>query len=117
MNTTDMNIDPTREEMQEFLAAQPCGENCADDIEIAIYWFACYWHGGQGSNLYSVLNTSPYSPGPIARLESEGDAVGMMYDALEVEYKMSTAHMRRLPGDDVTDTVTDTDPIRGGELT
>ena len=50
--------DPTRDEMLTALAG-------ADefDIEAAIYWFANDWHGGQWSNLYSALSTSPYRPG------------------------------------------------------
>jgi hypothetical protein len=109
--------DPTREEMQEFLNTQTCGEDGADDdIEIAIFWFAMYWHGGQTSNLYSVMSTSPYSPGPCGRLEDEGDMVQLMFDALEHEYTMRTDIVRRGPPEpDVTAEVTD--PIRGGALT
>ena len=58
----------------------------ADDIEIAIYWFANYWHGGQDSNLYHVLCTSPYTPGPMARLETEGETVQMILKALEATF-------------------------------
>ena len=49
--------DPTRDEMLTALKG-------ADefDAEAAIYWFANDWHGGQWSNLYSALSTSPYRP-------------------------------------------------------
>ena len=97
---TDQVRDPTREEMQEFLATQTCGEDCTDDIEVAMFWFAMYWHGGQGSNLYSVMSASPFSPGPVGRLESESGIVQFMYYALEAEYKISTDHVRRGPVDD-----------------
>lgn len=45
-------------------------DNPADDdadAYCAIYWFAAHYHNGQRSNLYSVLSTSPYTPGPIER--------------------------------------------------
>lgn len=45
-------------------------DNPADDdadAYCAIYWFANDYHSGQSSNLYSVLSTSPYSPGPLER--------------------------------------------------
>jgi hypothetical protein len=52
--------DPTRDEMLTALAGAGADEF---DIEAAIYWFAADWHGGQWSNLYSALSTSPYRPG------------------------------------------------------
>ena len=107
--------DPTREEMIEFLATQTCGEDMSDDIEVAIYWFAMYWHGGQSSNLYSVLSTSPYSPGPIGRLEGESDTVQSMFGALEAEFKTRTDHVRRGPDDH--EHGSEIDPIRRGALT
>ena len=52
--------DPTRDEMLTALAQSGADEF---DIEAAIYWFSTDWHGGQWSNLYSALSTSPYKPG------------------------------------------------------
>ncbi len=77
--------DPTHAEMMEALQSTIAmiGEGGEDDAEVAIYWFASAWHGGQWSNLYSALSTSVYSPGPISTLESEGDAVKMLYNELE----------------------------------
>ena len=77
--------DPTREEMLDALADTITlfGDGAANEAEIAIYWFANDWHSGQTSNLYSVLSTSSYIPGPIATLEDEGDVVGMLYRELE----------------------------------
>ena len=40
-----------------------------------IYWFAYAWHGGQYSNLYSVLSTCPFRPGPIANKPQDFFAV------------------------------------------
>lgn len=56
--------DPT---LQDMLAA--LGNPADDDVDAyaAIYWFASDWHGGQSSNLYSVLSTSPYKPGMMER--------------------------------------------------
>jgi len=93
--------DPTKQEMVRFLKKQYKGLMDASDIktegEIAIYWFANHYHGGQWTNLYSVLSTSPYSPGPITTLESEGDAVKMMYEDLVEEFG-GTASNPEKPG-------------------
>ena len=62
------------------------GNESKDDAEVAIYWFASDWHGGQWSDLYSILSTSPYRPGPFGTLESEGEQVEMMYHDLESEF-------------------------------
>lgn len=78
--------DPDHDEMSAFLKSQWDGDECADDAEVAIYWFANDWHGGQSTNLYSALSTSVFDPGPIATLESEGEQVRMMYLDLELEY-------------------------------
>jgi hypothetical protein len=117
--------DPTNEEMKTFLATQTCGEDMGDDITIAIYWFATYWHGGQTSNLYSVLSTSPYEPSRMGRLEGESDTVQYLFDGLEAEFKTRTDHVRRGPEEPVgyspdgkrivyPDAI---DPVRGGSLT
>ena len=107
--------DPTHEEMTEFLATQTCGEDMSDDIEIAIYWFAMYWHSGQSSNLYSALSTSPYHPGMDGRLEGESDTVQHMFDALEAGFRTRTDHVRRGPEDH--EQGSEIDPIRHGALT
>lgn len=61
--------DPTRRElMQELRKYAP--NNDEFDYEEAIYWFAADYHGGQGSNLYSVLSTSDYHPGITQRRPS-----------------------------------------------
>lgn len=77
--------DPTHDEMMEALkdTIAMLGDGAEDEAEVAIYWFANDWHGGQWSNLYSALSTSVYSPGPISTLESEGDVATMLYEELE----------------------------------
>ena len=52
--------------------------------EIAIYWFANDYHGGQSHPLYEVLSTSRYRPSCLARgIETEGDETAqMMYEDL-----------------------------------
>ncbi len=75
--------DPTREEMLEFLNACPFADEQDEfDREEAIYWFASNYHGGQSSNLYSALSTSPYNPGPIAR----GPSDLFLYDELRAAF-------------------------------
>jgi hypothetical protein len=78
--------DPTRDEMLAHLYGEFQDELQANgeadfrfDVEEAIYWFANDWHGGQNSNLYSVLCVSPYRPGPCATGPERDD----MYDSLE----------------------------------
>lgn len=63
------NDDPTKKEMINFLKKKYEGlldpeevEANEFDMEEAIYWFAHDYHGGQWSNLYSVLSTSDYNP-------------------------------------------------------
>lgn len=79
--------DPTLEEMVIALSTggytDPEDDNSLDIAE-AIYWFANDWHGGQNSNLYSVLSTSPFRPSPLASgPESPADE---LYDALVLEF-------------------------------
>ena len=70
-----MAQDPTREEIDAALATFPYASECDDfDREEAIYTYASQWHGGQWSNLYSVLSMSPFNPGPMW---SEPDPDGM----------------------------------------
>jgi len=65
--------DPTCKEMLKVLETCPfASETCDFDRASAIYWFANDWHGGQSSNLYSALSTSPYNPGPIASGPEDG---------------------------------------------
>lgn len=79
-----MNFDPTREEMLAVLAAMPFANECEDfDREEAIYWFANDWHGGQDSNLYSVLSTSEYDPGPLSTGCDEESMSALCYEELE----------------------------------
>jgi hypothetical protein len=89
--------DPTLDEMREYLAGAgfyesaengclPAGFELDGDAEAAIYWFAVDYHGGQWSNLYAAQCASPYRPGPVTTLESEGDAAGLCYAALEARF-------------------------------
>jgi len=58
--------DPTRGELLEKARefAAPYGEEATEfDVEEACYWIANVYHGGQWTNLYSALSTSPYHPG------------------------------------------------------
>jgi len=73
--------DPTKDEMVAFLETIDASAD-AFDIEEAIYWFAHHYHGGQSSNLYSVLSTSDYHPGPLCR----GPEDTFLYRELEDEY-------------------------------
>lgn len=78
--------DPDKEEMVQYLRSQYGSEFNDDDAEVAMYYFASDFHGGQASNLYSVLSTSEYKPGASGNVESEGELVKMMYDTLVDEF-------------------------------
>lgn len=79
-------LDPDADEMRDHLKKSFEGlidpEESEFEIEEAIYWFANDFHGGQGSNLYSALSTSEYSPGPI----TSGPQDTLMYDELVAEF-------------------------------
>lgn len=61
------------------------------DIEAAIYWFANDYHGGQDTELYSILSTSKFKPGPTHRsVKDEGETAEMMYEELEKKFKALT---------------------------
>lgn len=54
------------------------------DIEEAIYWYASDYHSGQASELYRILSTSPFNPGPMSH-GPEGMAEEI-YNALVSEF-------------------------------
>jgi hypothetical protein len=54
------------------------------DMEAAIYWLAADYHGGQGSNLYSALSQSPYTPSPLEN--GPRDGAKELYDTLRGEF-------------------------------
>lgn len=76
-----MDTDPTKEEMQDVmmnLLSDP--EIDEFNYEAAMYWFASDFHSGQSSNLYSVLSTSKYNPGPmVGKIEDEDDLAQELY--------------------------------------
>jgi hypothetical protein len=75
--------DPDRDEMMNYLKSQYGREpGWQDDAEAAMYWFGNFYHGGDASNLYSVMSTSPFSPGPIARGPQKGSMEEMMFQSL-----------------------------------
>lgn len=87
MGANERIQDPTREEMLQYLQSQYGNEEGFEDsAEIAMYWFANFNHGGQSSNLYSVLSTSPFRPGPISRGPEPESMEEIMYQSLEDEF-------------------------------
>jgi hypothetical protein len=82
--------DPTKEEMIKYLQHVYSGllhrDHFNDAAEVAIYWFANDYHGGQSSNLYSVLSTSPFKPGSISKGPEKDSIESDMYTALEGEF-------------------------------
>jgi hypothetical protein len=78
-----MTSDPTRQEMLDHLTSN-FGTEDKWDAEEAIYWFASWYHGGQTSNLYAALSTSPYKTSPLARgIEEDTLAYEMLNSLIE----------------------------------
>ena len=83
-----------KEEMVEYLHQMFPEANDDDmsfDIEGAIYWFAADYHEGQSSELYSILSTSEYRPGPLEyspsdKVSYDYSIVKEMYHALEEKF-------------------------------
>lgn len=67
-----------------------------DYAEIAIYWFASDFHEGGASELYSILSTSPFKPGPISSLENEDDMVKDMYGELVRKFTSESLYLEYL---------------------
>ena len=112
--------DPTRDEMMKFLHDQfgrYGEEGFADSAEVAMYWFANHYHGGQWSNLYSVLSTSQFSPGPIANGPQPESMEADMYQALEAEFG-GNEHQHGTesphPGEDAADVMQEDGAAGGG---
>ena len=85
--------DPTRRELMRVLQPyRACITREADrdgwDMarETAIYWFAYTYHGGQWSNLYSVLSTSPYRPGRLESGVDQDSWEGYLFEVLVNHY-------------------------------
>ena len=77
--------DPTKIEMLEAIQVFG-GEVDPLDIEAAIYWFANDYHGGQWSNLYSVLSTSEFQPSPTATGLKPHSVEAMIYAMLVEQF-------------------------------
>ena len=83
--------DPTKTEMLALLKEEfPDADDFS--IEEAIYWFASAYHGGQTSNLYSVLSTSPYKPGPTVKGPEYGTEAEALLEALQGRFGMNWPH-------------------------
>lgn len=86
LENVNENSDPTKEEMINVLNSEMGGFEGMDKFsaEEAIYWYAYNNHGGQWSNLYSVLSTSEYKPSPLMKnIEDSSDEMSLaMYNTL-----------------------------------
>jgi hypothetical protein len=86
-----MTHDPTRDEMLEYLSAQPFAAEADDfDREEALYWFAADYHGGQWSNLYAALCASQFRPGIMAH-GPQGELAADLYADLVAWFAPATA--------------------------
>ena len=90
-----MTSDPTKAEMLAFLASLPFADE-ADEIdrEGAVYWFGNFYHGGQDSNLYSAMSTSPYHPSPLANGPEPESTEADLYRDLVLEYAADSDESR-----------------------
>ena len=83
-----------KKEMIDFLKNEFKGLEEVDsddfkfDMEAAIYWYASQHHGGQDTDLYSILSTSKFKPSPLHKsIKDEGETAKMCYDALKKKYR------------------------------
>ena len=82
----NINRDPTKDEMIQFLNKKFGRWELANiDVEGAMYWFANFYHGGQNSNLYSVLS-SGFRPGRNTRGPDKDSMEATLFDALVHEF-------------------------------
>jgi hypothetical protein len=78
-----MSNDPTYDEMRDYLLPMMGRYDAIDvDFEEAVYWFAHDYHGGQWSNLYSVLSTSKFKPGAYSTGLVDGSTALDLYTEL-----------------------------------
>ena len=64
------------------------------DMQAAIYWVASDYHGGQNSELYSILSTSELKPGPFHKsVVDEGETAEMMYNELIKHFSKEIGHV------------------------
>lgn len=114
------NHDPSAADLIEFFEEHYPNADSFDREE-AIYWFAEQHHSGQTSNLYSILSTSPFKPGPLATVGKLSGMALEIYDALrrhflhtatvtlyatvklKVEYNPEALAKQFNEGDDMTD--------------
>jgi hypothetical protein len=89
-----MKNDPTRRELMRALQpyrATFTSEWGRDGWDMAresvIYWFGYRYHGGQWSNLYSVLSTSPYRPGRLESGPEVDEGTMFLYEILEGTFR------------------------------
>lgn len=78
--------DPTYGELIDAVREQfPDADEA--DTEEAIYWFAADYHGGQWSNLYSVLCSAKFRPGHAAKHVTKGRTLAReIYSALADQF-------------------------------
>lgn len=86
-----MSLDPTLEEMENFLRQKTSGLldwsdfTTYDVVKIAVHYFAARHHSGQFSNLYKAMCRIDYNSKSL-ELEDEYSDVQLMYSLLTKEY-------------------------------
>jgi len=85
----DPNNLPTTDPIELAQLISDAWESADDDekcdlftIARGLYWYCSDYHGGQGSNEYSVLSTLDYNPGPLENGASDEDGSDYVYDQL-----------------------------------
>ena len=77
--------DPTLSEMLDYLTSYSIEIEPFEQHE-AKYCVAHDYHGGQWSNLYSALCTSPFNPGPLSTGCEPDSMAAMLYEELETHF-------------------------------
>jgi hypothetical protein len=66
------------------------GERLWGEVEVAVYWIAVHWHGGQWSELYALQCASPYSPGMGEDGPEEESAASDIYAEMNAILEVSS---------------------------
>lgn len=84
-------IDPDITELREFISKRferlLDKETLEYEGEIAIYWFANYYHSGLWSNLYTTMCAVQYNPGRmINNIEDENEIAIQIFNSIAANY-------------------------------
>jgi hypothetical protein len=80
--------NPLKNKIMSYLQRLHGSEFDEFAAEAALYWYGYGYHGGQSSDLYSILSTSEYKPSRLANgIEDEDETAQMYYDDIVSQFE------------------------------